>query len=252
MYFLKIIVILLFVWESVFANDKDFEQIFKNSNIKGTFVLASLESKEKYIYNRKRALTQYIPASTFKIPNTLISLEEKIINDEYETIQWDGKIRDYEPWNKDQNLQTAIAVSCVWCYNRFAKKIGKEKYLEYLQKMDYGNHKVGEHISKFWLTGDIKISAVQQIEFLQRLYKNQLPFEQKNIDILKKILIVEQNDNYIIRAKSGWSGTIGWYVGYIQKSNRVWFFAFNGEISKEQLIYRKQIVMDALKIKNIL
>ena len=65
-------------------------------------------------------------------------------------------------------------------------------------------------------------------------------------------MIVEQNDNYTIRAKSGWSGTIGWYVGYIQKANKVWFFAFNGDITREKLIYRKQIVMEALKIKGIL
>lgn len=65
-------------------------------------------------------------------------------------------------------------------------------------------------------------------------------------------MIVEQNDNYTIRAKSGWSGTIGWYIGYIQKANTVWFFAFNGDINREKLIYRKQIVMEALKIKGIL
>jgi len=249
---MKIIFVIFLLLNLSFANDKELESLFKKSNINGTLVLASLDNKENYIYNTKRALTQYIPASTFKIPNTLISLQEQVIKDEYETIKWDRVVRAYEPWNKDQNLQTAISVSCVWCYEKFAQKIGKENYLEYLQKIDYGNHKVGNSVSKFWLTGDIKISTVQQIEFLQRLYKNQLPFEQKYIDILKKILIVEQNDNYTIRAKSGWSGKIGWYVGYIQKANKVWFFAFNGDITREKLIYRKQIVMEALKIKGIL
>ncbi len=250
---MKIILLIFFLLLSFsFANDRELEAIFKKSNINGTLVLSSLDNKENYIYNTKRALTQYIPASTFKIPNTLIALQEQVIKDEYETIKWDGVVRTYKPWNENQNLQTAIAVSCVWCYEKFAQKIGKENYLEYLQKIDYGNHKVGDVVSKFWLEGDIKISAVQQIEFLQRLYKNQLPFEQKYIDITKKILIVEQNENYTIRVKSGWSGTIGWYVGYIQKANTVWFFAFNGDINREKLIYRKQIVMEALKIKGIL
>ncbi len=249
---MKNILLIFLLLSFSFANDRELESLFKKSNINGTLVLASLDNKENYIYNTKRALTQYIPASTFKIPNTLISLQEQVIKDEYETIKWDRVVRAYEPWNKDQNLQTAISVSCVWCYEKFAQKIGKENYLEYLQRIDYGNHKVGNSVSKFWLTGDIKISAVQQIEFLQRLYKNQLPFEQKYIDILKKILIVEQNDNYTIRAKSGWSGVIGWYVGYVEKKGKVWFFAFNGDITREKLIYRKQIVMEALKIKGIL
>ncbi len=247
------VVLLLFVLGNIsFAEDEELKKIFQKANIEGTLVLSSLDSKQNYIYNIKRSLTQYIPASTFKIPNTLIALEEKIIQDEYEIIIWDGVIRAYEPWNKNQNLQTAIAVSCVWCYDKFAKQIGKEKYLKYLQKLDYGNHKVGDTVSKFWLEGDIKISAIEQIDFLQRLYKNQLSFNQKYSDIIKKILIIEKNDNYTIRAKSGWSGTVGWYVGYIEKADEVWFFAFTGDINKEQLKYRKQIVMDALKIKSLL
>jgi len=250
---MKIILLIFFLLLSFsFANDRELEAIFIKSNINGTLVLSSLDNEKNYIYNTKRALTQYIPASTFKIPNTLIALQEQVIKDEYETIKWDGVVRAYKPWNENQNLQTAIAVSCVWCYEKFAQKIGKENYLEYLQKIDYGNHKVGDVISKFWLEGDIKISAVQQIEFLQRLYKNQLPFKQKYIDITKKILIVEQNENYTIRAKSGWSGVVGWYVGYIEKKDKVWFFSFNGDISRDQLIYRKQIVMEALKLKGIL
>ena len=252
MYFLKNIFLLLLLLQYSWANDKELEQIFQKAQIKGTLVLTTLDGKESYIYNTKRALTQYIPASTFKIPNTLIALEEKIIQDEYETIKWDGKIRDYEAWNKDQNLQTAIAVSCVWCYEKFAQSIGKEKYLEYLKKIDYGNKKVGKSVSKFWLVGDIKISAIEEIEFLQRLYKNQLPFTQKNLDIIKKILIVEKTENYTIYAKSGWSGKIGWYVGYLQKANQVWFFAFNGDINKNQLHHRKEIVINALKLKGIL
>ena len=145
---MKIIFVIFLLLNLSFANDKELESLFKKSNINGTLVLASLDNKENYIYNIKRALTQYIPASTFKIPNTLISLQEQVIKDEYETIKWDRVVRAYEPWNKDQNLQTAISVSCVWCYEKFAQKIGKENYLEYLQRIDYGNHKVGNQCFK--------------------------------------------------------------------------------------------------------
>ncbi|WP_412728023.1 penicillin-binding transpeptidase domain-containing protein [Arcobacter sp. 15-2] len=65
------------------------------------------------MHNDTRAIKRYIPASTFKIPNTLIALEERAIKDEYEIIKWDGKKRFYKPWNKNQNLQSAIAISCV-------------------------------------------------------------------------------------------------------------------------------------------
>lgn len=234
------------------ANENDLKNIFDKTNLNGTIVISSLNSNEKYIYNNPRAIKRYIPASTFKIPNTLIALEENVIKNEYEIIKWDGKVRLYDSWNKDQNLQSAISVSCIWCYQKFAKEIGNDKYLTYLDKIDYGNHRTGSDVTTFWLEGDIKISAIEQIFFLKKLYKNELPFKQKYIDITKKILTVEQTKDYTIRAKTGFSGKIGWYVGYVETKNNVWFFALNADIKKDELKYRKQIVMEALKIKSII
>ncbi len=249
---LKVILLISFMFNIALANDKDIENIFKKTKINGTIVLSSLKDNKEYISNNSRAIKRYIPASTFKIPNTLIALEEMVIKDQYEIIKWDGIKRFYEPWNKDQTLQSAISISCVWCYQKLAKKIGNDKYLYYLKKLHYGNEKTGSDVSTFWLEGDIKISAIEQIEFLKKLYENNLPFKQKYMDITKEILTVEKTDKYIIKAKSGWSGKIGWYVGYVETKNNIWFFALNADIKKEELKYRKQIVMESLKIKGII
>jgi beta-lactamase class D len=249
---LKITILINLVLNFAFANDKDIKTIFDKTQINGTLVISSLDGKKEYIYNKQRAITKYIPASTFKIPNTLIALQEQVIKDENEIIKWDGIIRSYDFWNKDQTLQSAIKYSCVWCYQIFAKKIGNDKYLTYLKKLHYGNEKTGENVTTFWLDGDLKISAIEQIEFLKKLYNNDLPFNQKYIDITKKILTDEETKDYILKAKSGWSGKIGWYVGYIQSKDKVWFFALNADISKEQLKYRKEIVIEALKIRKII
>jgi len=252
MKFIKIIFLLSIVFNLASADDKDLKTIVKMTDIDASVVIASLNSDVKYIYNNQRAVKRFIPASTFKIPNTLIALQERVIKDEKEVIKWDGVVRSYEPWNKDHDLQSAISVSCVWCYQRLAKKIGNDKYLSYLKKMHYGNEKTGPDLSTFWLDGDIKISAYEQIEFLKKLYKNELPFKQKYIDITKKIIIIEQTEKYTLRAKTGWSGKIGWYVGYVETKKGVWFFALNADVKKEELKYRKQIVMEALKKKNII
>lgn len=249
---LKILLLISLIFSFANADDKDLEKIFTNFKINGTIVISSLDGNKEYIYNKSRAIKGYLPASTFKIPNTLIALEEQVIKDEYEIIKWDSKERSYKPWNKDQNLQSAISISCVWCYQIFAKKIGNEKYLTYLKKISYGNEKTGSNVSTFWLEGDIKISAFEQIKFLKKLYKNDLPFKEKFIDITKKILTVDKNSEYTIKAKSGWTGKLGWYVGYIEKKGRVWFFALNADIKREELRYRKEIVLESLKIKNIL
>jgi len=245
--------LILFLLASLsFAEDLELKKLFDKRSLTGTIVISSLNNKTVFISDDKRAKLQLSPASTFKIPNTLISLEEQIIKDEYQIIKWDGIVRSYGPWNKDQTLKSAISISCVWCYQIFSKKIGNDKYLKYLEKINYGNKMTGSNILTFWLDGDIKISAVEQIKFLKKLYKNELPFTQKYIDITKKILIVDINGEYIIRAKSGWTGELGWYIGYIETKNKVWFFALNADITRKQLKYREEIVMEALKIKNIL
>ena len=165
---------LVFLFSShLMAEDKDLENIFKKNGINGAVIISSLNNDKKYIYNNSRAEKRYIPASTFKILNTLIALDQKVINNENDIIKWDGKKRFYSPWNQDQTLKSAISISCVWCYQKFARKIGNKNYLNYLNKNHYGNEKTGSELATFWLDGDLKISTYEHIEFLQNLYNNQ-------------------------------------------------------------------------------
>lgn len=232
--------------------DESISQLYKIHNTKGTLIISSLDSKVEYTHNEKRAKERFSPASTFKVLNTLIALEENII-DEKQTIQWDRKNRAYEFWNRDQTLKSAFKVSCVWCYQKFAREIGNEKYIKYLAQADYGNKKTGEYLSRFWLDGDLKISAKEQILFLKKLYLEELNFKSKNYKILKKIMLEKETQKYSLSAKTGWSGKIGWYVGYVEVKGKVWLFASNLEVnSKDDLKLRKSLVLKALKIKNII
>lgn len=252
MKYIKLVMLVFLFSSHLMAEDKDLENIFKKNGINGTVIISSLNNDKKYIYNNSRAEKRYIPASTFKILNTLIALDQKVINNENDIIKWDGKKRFYSPWNQDQTLKSAISISCVWCYQKFARKIGNKNYLNYLNKNHYGNEKTGSELATFWLDGDLKISTYEQIEFLQNLYNNNLAFQQKHMDITKEILTVEKTNTYIIKAKSGWSKKIGWYIGYVETKNDVWFFALNADIERSQLKYRKEIIMNALKLKNII
>ena len=53
-------------------------------------------------------------------------------------------------------------------------------------------------------------------------------------------MVVEQTPDYTIRAKTGWVGfeqpelpQIGWYVGYLEKNENVYFFATNIDIRND-------------------
>ena len=245
-FFLILLSINLFAW------DKEVEEVFKKYKVEGTIVIESLNKKKIHIYNDKRASELFSPASTFKIPHSLIALNEGIVKKD-SVIVWDKKIREYESWNKDQTLLTAFKSSCVWCYQEFASKIGVEKYKKYLKELNYGNKKIGDDVTRFWLDESLEITTFEQIKFLKRFYTNNLPFKIEDINLLKEIMIDEKNENYTIRAKTGWEGRYGWYVGYVETKDDVWFFAMNIDTkSKDDLPKRKAITLEALKIKGII
>ena len=245
-FFLILLSINLFAW------DKEVEEVFKKYKVEGTIVIESLNKKKINIYNDKRASELFSPASTFKIPHSLIALNEGIVKKD-SVIVWDKKIREYESWNKDQILLTAFKSSCVWCYQEFASKIGVEKYKKYLKELNYGNKKIGDDVTRFWLDESLEITTFEQIKFLKRFYTNNLPFKIEDINLLKEIMIDEKNENYTIRAKTGWDGRYGWYVGYVETKDDVWFFSTNIDTkSKDDLPKRKAITLEALKIKGII
>lgn len=141
----------------------------EDNNIDATIIVSSLNTGKENIINKERCIQRFLPASTFKIPNTLIALQQGVVKDENEIIKWDGKDKGLKEWNEDQTLKTAFPVSCVWFYQELAKKIGLENYSEYLNKMNYGNKKTGTSVDTFWLEGDIRISAKEQVEFLKEI-----------------------------------------------------------------------------------
>jgi beta-lactamase class D len=110
--------------------------------------------------------------------------------------------------------------SVVWYYQELARREGQETIQKYIDAIGYGNRDIGGSKNTFWLDGNLRISADEQIALLVRLYKGDLPFSKRNTDIVKDILIREKNDAYILRAKPGStiqdSIPIGWYIGYLE------------------------------------
>ncbi|NCD11219.1 MAG: class D beta-lactamase [Epsilonproteobacteria bacterium] len=253
----KILWCLLVLHVTLFGNDTALQRVFETHQVDGAMLIESLDGKERYVYNEERAQRQLSPASTFKIPNTLIALQEGVI-DTQTLILWDGVERSIPSWNQDQTLSLAFKRSCVWCYQKFARSIGLEKYRSYLHTLDYGNTKTGNDVERFWLDGELRISAYEQVAFLKKVYTNALPFAKTHLDTLKTIMVEERKTVYTLRAKTGWAVPNnaehhGWYVGYVESQKGVYFFATNLITpSSEVLPLRKIISLEALRAKGIL
>ena len=167
-------IILLFVFgvQSISyakGNDFDLAQLFKQHKIDGQLIIESLDGSTTFFHQKEKQHQQFIPASTFKIPHTLIALQEGTINSNTE-FKRDGTQRSYVKWNANQSLISAFQYSCVWCYEGLTQQITATTYQEYLKHFAYGNAQTGQPQRRFWLEGDLAISSREQIDFLRKVY----------------------------------------------------------------------------------
>ncbi len=206
-------------------------------DIEGTFVL--LDSHKLVVHNTGRANTRFIPASTFKIPNTLIALETGVASGPDFLLEWDSNVAPRRPWwpaswAKDHTLRTALANSAVWYYQELARRIGPERMAVYLERFSYGNQNLSGGIDQFWLQGGLRISPLEQVDFLRRFYFRELGVAERSTQLVKEMLVLEETPQYRLSGKTGWAALgdyegreIGWLVGYLEKEGDVYFFATN-------------------------
>lgn len=183
----------------------------------------------------------------------MIALQVSSIASVNDTIKWDGNNKGYKSWNKDQTMRTALPVSCIWFYQELARRTGKKQMQNWITKSDYGNKRIENKIDRFWLDGNLKISAIKQVEFIERLIKNKLPIDENIQKTVKEIMITDSTKNYIVHSKTGWSQKIGWNVGYIETKNDVWAFAMNIDMDNIRMAEsRRLITYDILREKGII
>lgn len=238
------------------AEDVEFAKLFSNMGVIGTIVISPINEGKTFVHDDLRASRRFSAASTFKILNTLVSLEENVISVN-DTLKWDGISREIPAWNRDQSLESAFRSSCVWCFQELARRVGAAKYKHHLAASAYGGLHEPFIETTFWLDGSLKISAVEQVEFLKKLYRRSLPFKDSSYNSLRQFMLVEQNSEYALRAKTGWATKanppIGWYVGYVETRKGTWFFAMNMDTpDQSDLPLRQKITREALRAKGII
>jgi beta-lactamase class D len=209
---------------------------FSSRGLVGT-ALIYVEANHQYlVFDPKRAQTPYLPASTFKICNALIGLETGAVADEHAVTKWDGVKRSNDKWNRDTDLAAGMRYSTVWFYQAMARRIGMARMQEWITRLDYGNRNIGGGIDQFWLSGALRISAAQQIDFLRRLAAGTLPLSAGTQETVRRITIMDSAPDYVLHAKTGWGhadgdkSDIGWYVGWVERNGQRWFFALNMDL----------------------
>src|SRR4051812_27767347 len=212
----------------------DLAKHFADEGTVGTFVGYKTDDYLIVASDSERSGEAFLPASTFKVPNSLIALETGVVeHPDKDVFKWDGIKRSIEAWNQDHTMRSAIAASAVPVYQEIARRIGAERMQKYVDLFEYGNHNIGGGIDQFWLTGELRIDPIQQIDFLDRLRRRVLPISKRSQDLVCDILPLTKVGDATIRTKTGLLGaelgkpSLGWAVGWAEKAGAQTVFALN-------------------------
>lgn len=240
--------------------DDAIKSYFDKNNVTGTFAFFNNGSGKFTVYNLKRYRdSAYLPASTFKIVNSLIGLQTGIISSDSMIIPWDG-VKRREQWDKDLSMYQAFRVSSVPYYQEVARRIGKDTMQYWLDSLQYGMNKKKQaykitKIDDFWLDNSLKITPDQNLGLVKKLYFNELPFFKINQEKVKNAMLFESNANYKLAYKTGLAETekghpLGWVVGWVEENKHPYFFVLNIESSdpnKDLSALRLEMLKEILK-----
>lgn len=219
------------LWATDWQHSFEIEQLFADADVRGTFVLYDVTENKFIGFDRQRAEARFVPASTFKIPHTLIGLAEDAVKNVDEVLPYGGEPQPFSSWEKDMSLRDALPISNVPVYQSLARRITSERMSENLALLAYGNGDAGAVVDRFWLDGPLTISAVEQVTFLAKLAQDGLPYSAHWQAQVREITRLEQRGNGTLYGKTGWTTAhdpaIGWWVGWVVKEGKVYSFALN-------------------------
>lgn len=204
--------------------------IIDATGFEGTVLIRNYKDKTSLAGHSELANTRFIPASSFKIFSALVALETGVIASKDTVIKWDGIERSRPEINKDLDLQSAFRLSAVPHFQELVRRVGHAQMQQFIDAVGYGNQDITGGDDTFWLTGALRISPREQVDFLVRLYENNLPFSPATMSAVKEMMVSEQTAAYTIRSKTGLASfesgeNTGWWVGWVESGPNVYMFA---------------------------
>ncbi|MET0242180.1 MAG: penicillin-binding transpeptidase domain-containing protein [Flavitalea sp.] len=220
-------------------SDESLAKFFKEAGVEGTFGMFDNGKGNFSIYNVVRFRdSAYLPASTYKIINSLIGVETGVVIDTNVVFKWNGAASGRAECDKDMPMYDAFRISCPPWYQELARRIGKDTMQHWIDTLGYGQRynkfKIQNNLDTFWLDNSLKVTADEQLGVAKRLYFDQLPFQKRSQRLVRGMMLQEKNSNYSLSYKTGWGFTekghsLAWVVGWIEENQHPYFFVLQIE-----------------------
>jgi beta-lactamase class D len=209
----------------------DLLDVFAEERVSGTIALFDSGTNVLSCSDVERCRRVHVPASTFKIANSIIALETGVVTDPDTVLPWNGTTYTNPDWNQDLTLRAAVRVSCLPCFQGIARKIGEARMREWLARLDYGNQDISGGVDRFWVWGGLRISPIAELDFVRRLDLGKLPIRELTRETVIDLITLDVTEDFVLRGKTGLSGPpdgdelFGWFVGWVERGPRRVYFA---------------------------
>jgi beta-lactamase class D len=208
------------------------------------FMLQALDGSARYASDGVECQVRTAPASTFKIPHSLLALDAGVVTNPRAPVKWDGSEQPFDSWERDHSLDSAVKNSVFWFYQRTARSIGRERMRDGLARLKYTGDTFDGDVASFWVNGDLVVSPAEQLAFLRRMMRYDLPFRRGHVDAVKETFRMPEGSitnasgthpfalvwpaGTVVRAKTGNATVNGervsWLIGHIESAGKQWVF----------------------------
>lgn len=207
--------------------DDSLKTYFEQAQVEGCFTLMNNKTGKVTVYNLALDTLRTLPAETFDVASSLIGLETGRITDEkmvIETVSTDSGRK------ASITLEEAFRSGGTPYFREVLRRTGKDTLQRWLDSLHYGNATLGEQPDSFWLNNALAISPDEQLGLMKRLYFDQLPFQKRTHQIVRDLMVREENTQYTLAYKTGkgldkQNRSIGWITGWIEENKHPYFFA---------------------------
>ncbi|WP_246659116.1 class D beta-lactamase [Rhizobium sp. FY34] len=204
-------------------------------------------SSSSVLLEEGRCGDRVTPASTFKLPLSVMAFDAGFLKDEHHPVlafkqgypDWGG-----EAWKQPTDTTRWLKYSVVWFSQEIARSLGAQRLHDYAERFGYGNADVSgdpgknNGLERAWISSSLMISPVEQVAFLRKLVRRELPVSAHAIDMtIRSMEEIPIADGWVVRGKTGMAyprqadGSFdrarpwGWFVGWAQKDKRTLVFA---------------------------
>lgn len=204
--------------------------------IQGCAVLYDLGTDHYTLYQEDLCRTQVSPCSTFKILSTLMGLHTGVLTGPESTMTYSGIQYPVAAWNGNLTLAEAFQSSCVWYFRQVIDQVGQASVAQQLAALDYGNQDISQwegsgqnqspELNGFWIDASLKISPLEQVQVLTKVFEGRSQYTQEEVDTLRTIMLVQDDGTRQVYGKTGSGfGETGWFVGFQEKAGARTYFA---------------------------